>query len=122
MLTARTDEPRLIEGAEILGNDTDPDSDTLTLDSFTQPGTGRVTRNGDQLTYTANRSESSDVREDIELTHALPVTVMSDKATRSSFPLTRLTDDYTVNTWFTHASPGVLIRPEGHPSQPQQPK
>src|SRR3546814_4033808 len=29
VLTARTDEHRLIEGAEILGNDTDPDSDTL---------------------------------------------------------------------------------------------
>ena len=34
-----------------LDNDYDPDNDTLTLVSFTQPGWGEVYRYGDQLVY-----------------------------------------------------------------------
>ena len=36
---------------DVLGNDTDPEFDTLTIDSFTQPTSGVVTQIGEQLVY-----------------------------------------------------------------------
>ncbi|RDD62279.1 Ig-like domain-containing protein [Ferruginivarius sediminum] len=40
---------------DVLANDTDPDGDPLSLDSFEQPANGSVTQNADgTLTYTAN--------------------------------------------------------------------
>ena len=36
----------------VLSNDSDPDGDTLTIVSFTQPGLGVVTQSGNQLVYT----------------------------------------------------------------------
>lgn len=104
-LQATTGEARVIDATELLGNDTDPEGDTLTITDFTQPQTGVLTRTGPtQLTYTPNRPGGSDVRTDIELTHALPVTVTSDAATNSNYPLTRLLDDYTSRDWFTTSS------------------
>jgi hypothetical protein len=51
--TAITDEdtPILIPA---LANDTDPDGDTLTIDSVTQPANGSVVNNGSDVTYTPN--------------------------------------------------------------------
>jgi hypothetical protein len=44
----------------VLGNDTDPENDTLTITSFTQPANGSVTRGGNgELIYTPNSDGSA---------------------------------------------------------------
>ncbi len=45
----------------VLSNDSDPDGDIFTIDSFTQPANGNITKNGDNsFTYTANNSTQQD--------------------------------------------------------------
>lgn len=101
VLTATTGSPRAIEAAELLSNDSDPDGDPLTIASFTQPQTGRVTRQGDGLTYTPNAPTSPDqVLPDVELTRVQPVTITSSVETQPALPLERLSDDSTQGDWF----------------------
>ena len=49
--TATTDEDTPVD-VDVLANDTDPDSDPLSVDSVTQPTNGAVTNNGGDVTYT----------------------------------------------------------------------
>ena len=49
--SATTDEEVAV-AIDVMANDSDPDNDTLDIDSFTQPAHGSVTRVGDDLVYT----------------------------------------------------------------------
>jgi CshA-type fibril repeat protein/VCBS repeat-containing protein len=53
VLTGEEDTPLVINPAELLGNDTDPDGDTLTITSVSNPTNGTVTLNNDgTITFT----------------------------------------------------------------------
>ncbi|MCV6978707.1 tandem-95 repeat protein [Mycolicibacterium pulveris] len=58
-LVADENEPLTFNATELTGNDTDVDGDALTVESFTQPGHGTVTDNGDgTFTYTPDEGYS----------------------------------------------------------------
>ena len=110
LISATVGEPRAIDASELLANDGDPDDDPIAITSYRQPQTGVVTQTGpQQLTYTANQPTSTDLRRDIELTHAIPVTLTSDAITNGSYPLKHLLDGYVTQTWFTTNSPTLPI-------------
>ncbi|WNJ98798.1 cadherin-like domain-containing protein [Thalassospiraceae bacterium LMO-JJ14] len=55
-MTGAEDTPITFTSADILGNDSDPDGDTLTITSFEQPDNGTITDNGDgTYTFTPNQ-------------------------------------------------------------------
>ena len=102
LLDATVGQPRVIDAPELTDNDTDADGDALAIASYGQPQTGTLTQTGpQQLTYTPNQPDSTDVRKDIELTNALPVTVTTDASTNTSYPLARLVDGYHTTDWVT---------------------
>ena len=60
---AQIDAASVVEGGtvavDVLSNDSDPDGDTLTINSVTQPSNGTTTVSGDSITYTHDGSRTT---------------------------------------------------------------
>ena len=72
---------------DVLANDSDPDGDPLTIDSFTQDGIGLVSREGDRLRYTASKSSAAGMQTTFSYT-------ISDPSGETSTATVRLADQF----------------------------
>lgn len=113
--------------ADLLGNDSDPDGDPVSLDSFTQPSNGTLVDNGDgTLTYTPTAGyDGTDsftyTVTDGDLTDTATVTLTVNDTTPGNDAPQAVSDSYLLNpdgSLSVNAVQGVLANdtdPDGDP-------